>query len=71
MLTNVYIQKKLRELIQQQTIRTQVDADKVIKEAARIALADIGPAFNRPTMINYAKFYHNTLTKKIPAAQVP
>ena len=46
LLTNVDIQKKLRELIKQQEARTQVEADKVIQEAARIALADIGPAFN-------------------------
>ena len=47
LLTNVDIQKKLRELIQQQTVRTQIAADKVIKEAGRVALADIGPAFNK------------------------
>ncbi len=47
LLRNVEVQKKLRELIQQQTIRTQIDADKVIKEAARVALADVGGAFNK------------------------
>ena len=47
LLRNVKVQKKLREFIKQQEIRTGIDADKVIQEAARIALADIGPAFNR------------------------
>ncbi len=45
LLKNVETQKKLRELIQQQTVRTQIDADKVIKEAGRVALADVGLAF--------------------------
>ncbi len=47
LLTNVDIQKKIQELIQQQTVRTQIDADKVIKEAGRVALADIVGAFNK------------------------
>ncbi|MCP4612080.1 MAG: terminase small subunit, partial [Planctomycetes bacterium] len=46
-LTKPDIQKKLRELIQQQTVRTQIDADKVIKEAGRVALADVRLAFNK------------------------
>ena len=46
LLRNVKVQKKLRELIEQQQIRTGIDSDKVLQEAARIALADIGPAFN-------------------------
>lgn len=47
LLRNDKVQKKLRELIQQQTVRTQIDADKVIKEASRVALADVVGAFNK------------------------
>ena len=47
LLTKDHVRKKLKELITQQTVRTQVDADKVIKEASRVALADVGMAFNK------------------------
>lgn len=46
LLRNVKVQEKLRELIKKQEVRTGIDSDTVLKEAARIALADIGPAFN-------------------------
>lgn len=45
--TKVHIREKLQELIQKQTVRTQIDADKVIKEISRVALADVRLAFNK------------------------
>ena len=47
LLRNVEVQKKLQELIQKQTVRTQIDADKIVKEAGRVALADVGLAFKK------------------------
>lgn len=46
LLTNDYIQKKLQKLIEERSVRTRIDAETVFQECARIALADIGPAFN-------------------------
>jgi len=45
LLKNVEVQKTLKKLIQKQTTRTQIDADNILIEAARVALADVGGAF--------------------------
>lgn len=47
LLKNVEVRKRLQELIQKQAVRTQVEADQIVKEAARVALADVGLAFKK------------------------
>lgn len=46
LLRNAKVQKKLTELIQKRAKRTEITADEVLREVARIALADVGQAFN-------------------------
>ena len=70
LLTNVYIQKKLRELIKQQEIRTGIDADQVLKEAARIALADIGPAYNDDNTLKNIKDMPEDLRRIISGVKI-
>ena len=47
LLTNPYLRKELSKLIADRSERTEITADEVLKEAARIALADIGEAFEK------------------------
>lgn len=46
LLKNVEVQKKIQQLYGKRAKRTQISADRVLTECVRIALSDVGDAFN-------------------------
>ena len=69
-LTKVYIQTELCKLIKKQEIRTGIEADKVLKEAARIALVDIGPAFNKDGTLKHIHDIPQDIRRAISGLEV-